>query len=210
MHSFESVAQPSSRPSTQPATASSPQSPHCQEPDWVVPAESSDGVFYGDLRMKCRIKSLSPQIEFKKLKAEIQNKIEHQSTVHSGPQPALIDGLNGQKWDVSHLIQEDGSGVRIREIAEIATNDKHLFVYQTHSKEVEAEGMAAYLTAVNFSVKIEKDSSSQLSFTFRNQVSVKRPWFALDLLFSPIAQKVCFKKMRQIRDQLFPWILSFL
>ena len=182
----------------------------CQEAEWVVPAESSDGIFYGDLRMKCKVHLPSTQTQFVKLKTEIENKIANQSLVHAGPSPTQLEDLAGQKWDVSHLILEDGSGVKIREIAELATNLKDHFIYQTHSQDVEAKGMAGYLTAVNFSVRIEKYSKGNLSFIFRNQVSVKRPWFALDLLFAPIARRICFQKMDQIRDQLFPWILNIL
>ena len=184
--------------------------PFCEEPQWNTPAESHEGIFHGDLEMRCTATLNHHPTPLKKLKAAIEAKINQESLIHEGPLPIQIYQLAGQKWDVSHRIQEDGSAITIREEAELATDEKTLLIYQTHSKQVSAQGMASYLTAVNFSVQIRTLTDQQLTLIFKNQVTVKRPWFALDLLFAPIARSTCLKKMGQIREKLFPWILSFL
>ena len=183
---------------------------NCEEPTWRSPAESHDGIFHGDLEMKCiATLGLMPP-SFMDLKTAIEAQIQKESVIHSGPSPVQIYQLTGQAWDVSHFIREESSPITIREQAELATDQKSLLIYQTHSKEVIAQGMAGYLKAVDFSVHIQKIQDGKVSLIFRNQVTVKRPWFALDLLFAPIARKTCFQKMNQIKEKLFPWILGFL
>ena len=184
--------------------------PRCEEPQWNTPAESHEGVFHGDLEMRCTATIDHQPTLFKKLKDAIENQIKQESLIHEGPLSIQIHGLMGQKGDVSHRIQEDGSAIIIREEAELATDEKNLLIYQTHSKEVQAQGMASYLRAVNFSVEIRELTHQKLTLIFKNQVTVKRPWFALDLFFAPIARSTCLKKMGQIREKLLPWILSFL
>jgi hypothetical protein len=146
------------------------------------------------------------------LKEGFEKKIQTESEIFEGPTLSLLGELPSQKWDVSHTIQDGGSTLVIREDAILATNLKDQFRYQTRSKKVTAGGMAGYLKAVNFSMILKNADGSPRTFRieFRNEVMVQRPWYALDLIFTPIARGVCFDKMEQVRDKMLPWVTQLL
>ena len=114
--------------------------------------------------------------------------------------------MPGERWDVSHTVKDEDTEMTVREIAELATDGKSRLVYQTHSKEVLASGMAGYLKVVNFSARVSRGPSNDIRIEFRNEVFVQRPWYALDLLFAPIAKSICLKKMKKVEQTILPWI----
>jgi hypothetical protein len=184
--------------------------PTCEPPHWNTPAESNDGVFTGDLTMECQLEGGSnwnPKLSA--LRQKVIDKIREESVIHEGP-TSLSSGFSPTlKWDASHTFAEDGNSVYIREIIQLSSPSKDEIKYETSSKQVEATGMAGYLRSVQFSMEISKKEEA-IQILFRNRVQVKRPWYALDLIFAPIARKVCFEKMEKVKEKFFPWILSSL
>ncbi len=188
--------------------------PLCQQPNWVTPAKTQDGLFHGDLMMKCKFElpgqTQRQTAQFEALKAGIIAKIQKESVIHSEPPAEAFKSNSELIWDVSHRIQEDGGNVVIREIAFIQTDLKQNLIYRTHSKEVKADGMAGFLKSVNFTMKVDATQFRSIEVEFRNEVRVERPWYAIDFIFSPIAQNICFEKMDKVKTRLLPWVVSFL
>ena len=186
---------------------------NCDTPEWMTPPESHDGVFQGNLKMTCRLAIAAgtsiKELPFEALKTGIIQKIQSESVIHSGPIEVKLNALPALQWDVTHHIQEDGNAVKIREEAILQTDKKAHLLYQTHSKEVSASNMAQYLEAVNFSLQVDLEPT-QVLMQFKNEVRVRRPWYALDLLFAPIASHACLSKMEVVQNKLLPWVTSFI
>jgi hypothetical protein len=182
----------------------------CSHPQWNSPAESRDGVFHGDLLMDCKVRGLQSIPDLNSLRAGIIKKISTDSVIHEQPTPEALKSAQILQWDVSHRISEDENNVTIREEATIETNQKNQLTYRTHSKKVIASGMAGFLKSVNFSMTIEVLDQRSLQVQFKNEVHVERPWYALDFIFTPLAQNICFDKMEKVRKKIFPWVLSLL
>jgi hypothetical protein len=184
---------------------------HCDSPHWAAPAESDHGTFRGDLFMDCWVTPAKTNEDLLLLKSGIIDKIQAESTIHEGPISSSVGKLPSLKWDVSHLILENGNSIIIREEANLTTDSKDQLTYKTHSKNVSASGMAGYLRSVNFSMNVERTPSNKpIHIEFRNEVTVDRPWYALDLIFAPIARNVCFDKMEQLKEKLLPWVAAHL
>ncbi len=184
--------------------------PLCAEPHWASPAESKQGVFHGDLVMECKVTPTKTRVILDDLKAGIIGKIHAESILYEKPSEEALRSSPSLKWDVSHRIQEDGGDVTIREEAEIQTNQKGQLVYQTHSKKVSASGMAGFLKSVNFLMVVDINDPASILINFRNEVKVERPWFAIDFIFAPIAQNICFDKMAKVKTRLLPWVVKLL
>ena len=185
----------------------------CDPPHWTLPGESNQGTFRGELAMKCHANPSYSNPGFEAVRDQIIRKIHSESIVHEGPLPIQIESLKALRWDVTQKIQEEDSAIVIREKAILGTDLKQRLLYETHSSKVTATGMASYLRLVNFSMDIvqkRNNADSTLTIEFKNQVEIERPWYALDLLFAPIARKTCFQKMTQIQNKLLPWVASAL
>jgi hypothetical protein len=182
---------------------------HCDPAHWAAPAESNHGIFRGDLLMDCWITKLNVKADLAPLRSGIIEKLRAESIIHEGPIFSKLGSLPALKWDVSHMIQEDGNTLTIREEAVLATDRSNQLFYSTHSKEVSATGMAGYLRSVNFSMNVKKRDHS-IHVELRNEVQVDRPWYALDLIFAPIARNVCFKKMDEVKAKILPWVFTLL
>jgi hypothetical protein len=180
----------------------------CNLPFWNAPAESKEGLFTGDLSLECSIESeVKSHFNMLSLRKRIIDKIQSESLVHQGPVSSSSISTTSSLWDVSHRFEEDGNSIKIRELIEVSIESKDQLKYQTHSKEIVASGMAGYLRSVEFTM-IVKRKQHQMSVYFRNRVQVKRPWYALDLIFAPIARKICLKKLDQVKDKFMPWITT--
>ena len=183
---------------------------NCSHPYWAEPAESQNGLFHGNLIMDCKISASTVEANLNSLKNGIIQKIKTDSTIHDEPSVEKLESSPALKWDVSHRIAEEGSDVTIREEAVIETDQKTQLIYQTHSKKVTASGMAGFLKSVNFFMKVKKIQNNAIEIEFRNEVTVERPWYALDFIFTPIAQNICFEKMEKVKKNLLPWIVRLL
>lgn len=184
--------------------------PRCEKPYWNSPAESQQGVFRGDLAMDCFLPDPLLEGALESLKKGVIKKIEAESTIHEGPLTFQDGGNEGLQWDVSHTLVEEGSPVTIREKAMLLKKGEKSLIYRTRSKEVLAKGMAGYLRSVGFSMILSINEKHLAQIKFSNDVTVERPWFALDLIFAPIARNVCFQKMEQVKLKLLPWIVDLL
>jgi len=182
----------------------------CEVPYWAAPAESNHGVFKGDLIMNCRIILNEEPGSLRLLEAGFVKKINKDSIVFKGPLSFVDSPLSSKVWDVSHTIREGGSTIVIREEAVLASHPKDQLTYQTHSKSVKADGMAGYLKSVNFFMNLKRSGDHTFQVEFRNEVTVDRPWYALDIIFAPIARGVCFDKMEQVKENILPWVTHLL
>ncbi len=177
----------------------------CDEPYWMSPAESHNGTFTGDLANHCW-SVYSREIEtLEGFREKIIQKIEKDSIIHEGPIALTVSFPPSLKWEVSHHFKEGGNSIQIREEIILNTPSKNELFYETQSKEVKASGMASYLNSVLFKMVIQKKSSSRIDIEFRNQVKVSRPWYALDLVFAPIAKNVCLEKMEKVKKKFMSW-----
>jgi hypothetical protein len=140
------------------------------------------------------------------LRKKIIEKIESESIVNHGPTANSLISTPLSIWDVTHRFEEEGNSIEIREIIEVSIESKNQLKYETHSTNIVASGMAGYLRSVEFTMTV-KQSQNQMIVSFRNRVKVKRPWYALDLVFAPIARNICFKKLNQVKEKFMPWIV---
>ena len=192
---------------TAPAASSEPKF-KCDAPFWNAPAESNDGIFSGDLSVNCSFtdKSLL-NYDILRLRKQVISKIEAESIVNVAPNPLSLLSNAPLSWDVSHRFEEDDTSIQIRESITLSIERENKLKYETHSKEISASGMAGYLKSVEFTMIIDKIGTG-IKVHFQNKVKVKRPWYALDLIFAPIARKICFKKLNQVIDKFMPWIVD--
>ena len=177
----------------------------CDDSQWRRPAESENGVFLGDLELKCTLALASETADFMALETAIREKLLKESKVYEAHDQITLDGLQGRSWDVGREILDGGNAVRLREKAFLATDGSSRLIYKTLSKEVEGEGMASYLRSVAFEAHFSRVGPASIEMRLANVVRVERPWYALDLMFASIARGVCRDKMKVIRDQLVPW-----
>ncbi len=178
----------------------------CASPNWNSPPESNDGVFTGDLTLECRINpEFESTVDISEVRKRIIEKVKNETSIYQGEDTLSSDfDLN---LDVSHRLEEEGNAIQIRERVQISRASKTNLQYQTHSKEIMASGMAGYLRAVDFSMKLIRDAKG-VSISFRNCVQVKRPWYALDLIFAPIARKICLEKLDKVTNKFISWIVN--
>lgn len=182
----------------------------CEKPHWEAPAESTDGVFTGDLALNCWIdggSTWNPKVSG--LRQKVIDQVRAESKIHDGPISIDASSTPTLKWDASHQFSDDGNSVYIRETILLSTPSDSEIRYETTSKEVVASGMAGYLRSVGFLMEITR-KDKRVHIGFRNKVQVQRPWYALDLIFAPIARKVCFDKMEKVKEKFLPWLLSSL
>ena len=178
---------------------------HCEDAQWRRPAESDDGVFLGDLELKCVTPSSAGSADFAALEKAIREKLVAESKIFSTQDQIRFEGLAGRSWDVGREIRDGDNPVKLREEALLATDGKSRLVYKTKSKSVEGKGMASYLRSVDFEAQVSRADAGSIEMKLINTVRVQRPWYALDLMFAPIARGVCRDKMKTLRDQLVPW-----
>ncbi len=179
----------------------------CNVPSWNAPAESKNGIFVGDLSIDC---SIIPELEsfsLPGLRKRIAEKVELESLVHQGPPLSLLLSDGPLTWDVSHRFEEEGDTIQIRELLRISIENGNQLKYQTYSKEITASGMAGYLRSIEFTMIITK-KGKYARVSLKNRVEVKRPWYALDLIFAPIAKNICLKKINQVKEKFLPWIID--
>jgi len=179
----------------------------CHKPEWVSKAESTDGIFHGDLKQKCEIHvEPSSKLQVASIHSKLRAKIEAEARIFSGPMPITLKEMPGIKWDLLHQIRDDNDTIQVREFAELSSDHSKAIRYQTHSTKIEADGMASYLKSVNFMMHIEKRQDGIFQIEFQNEVYVQRPWYALDLIFVPIAKDICHKKLKVVVDTLLNWL----
>lgn len=182
----------------------------CDFPFWSGASESHDGVFTGDLSLNCSVND-ERVLRFSAFdfKTKVIEKIQSESVVNTFPESNPSTSSSPLTWDVTHRFKEEGNTVEIREFLTLSSETVDHLKYQTRSKEVKASGMAGYLRSVEFTMTLHR-SGKDLKVSFRNKVQVDRPWFALDLVFAPIARKTCFKKLDQVKEKFMPWVLDHL
>ena len=160
--------------------------------------------------MECSIRDdLASPFNALQFRKKIIHKIQSESVVNEAPEIHTLSSSSPLNWDLLHRFDEDGESIQIREWLTVSMEPKNGLRYESQSKEILASGMASYLRSVHFTL-ILKTNGNQINILFRNAVQVKRPWYALDLIFAPIAEKICFKKLNQVRDQFMPWLTQSL
>jgi hypothetical protein len=180
---------------------------NCNLPFWNAPAESNDGLFTGDLSLDCTITEESaPTFNALNLRKRIVDKVKSESLVNQEPDSNLLLSAVPLTWDVSHRFVEEGNTIQIREMITLSIENRNQLKYNTRSKEITASGMASYLRSIEFTMTVTQ-VEKHIKVSFRNRVQVKRPWYALDLIFAPIAKNTCFKKMNQVKEKFMPWII---
>ncbi len=182
----------------------------CDSPRWAIPSESHHGTFSGDLILDCWVNELEKRRGLSFLKDQLIKKIHLESMVHKGPTFVEQGPISFWIWEISHDFVEQGNSVHIREEVKLSLEANRELVYETLSKEVVATGMAGYLRSVNFEMAVRRVPGKFTQIRFRNQVKVDRPWYALDLIFAPIARGVCFDKMNLVKDRLLLWVIQVL
>lgn len=181
----------------------------CGPERWIGEPATQDGVFEGTLAMECRIEVQADEANLDRVRAEMVETLLLTRQVHAGPDAMTESGLPGVKFDVSVAIRDGRDEVNIREDAVIATDGRRHLVYQTDSKMISATGMASYLKKVAFRSDV---MSVDRGYEVRlwNRIAIRRPWYALSLMFTPIAKGKVLEKFEKVRAELLPRIAASL
>lgn len=178
----------------------------CDEAQWIGSPGLHDGIFHSALGTTCHMKSQGPQ-KLKDLREAILKTISEKSEVHASPIKIRVEGMNGISLDVTNTVEDSGSPVKIREEAQIITDDKFRLIYRTRSKHVEAGGMASYLRKVGFTTEVRwSEEHERFEILMNNNVQVERPWYALAPLFVLIAKGISKDKFSKASSELLDYI----
>ncbi len=163
-----------------------------------------DGYYESTLGIECTMPSPSSLLP---LRIAIERALSDRSEFHRPPIHVLLDGLRGQSFDLTHSLNGEEKGLRLREEILLATDGATRLVYQTRSKQIFASGMAGYLKRVSFQTILKRPSKGDtMTIEMRNSVQVKRPWFALSPLFFSIAKGIAEDKFEEARIPLLTFI----
>ena len=177
----------------------------CGSERWVGEPTTQDGVFEATLEMDCRISPSGKGASLEQVRREMVATLHRTRKIHAGPEPVIDAGLAGEKYDVTVAIRDGHDEVSIREDVVIATNGLRRLVYRTNSSTISATGMAAYLSQVEFrSDVVEVESGFEVRLW--NRIAIRRPWYALSLMFTPIAKRKVREKFEKVRAELLPRI----
>ena len=184
----------------------------CDDPVWEGEPGSNDGIFSSALKMNCST-LLSPEDSSQPLdylRERVQALIRKR-TQHAEPTPDFRDGATLTRYETSHTVTDDGSPIEIRELVWLGPGGPETLRYETQSTQIQAKGLAGYLRSVRFSALLKVDrpgsegaSRARVMAELHNAIQVERPWYALDLIFSPIAKKTSRDKFLRLRETLLP------
>lgn len=186
---------------------------NCGEEKWIESPSMVDGVFMGSLTVDCELIGQGGG-GFVALEKYISDTIQKTRTLHGKPAEEKTENGRLVRFDVTTDVKDEGAPVAMREEVTIRTDGKKELVYATESKEISASGMASYLKKVTFMAKIEAteqkngDQKSTYKMTMVNSVQVERPWYALGLIFYPIAKQVSIDKFELAREKMIPKIVE--
>ena len=143
----------------------------CESGTWAGVPMLQSGMFVGSIRATCDI-SGSNDGSLTKLGQHFQSKAtEGAVQVYEGPVFDASLGVPAVRYDV--LLQTtDG---QIRNLIRMGGNGTDLYVYSSHSKEINFGGTAGYLRRLDVDFKIEKQPENHLKVTLLNLTNVQKP-----------------------------------
>jgi len=186
----------------------------CGEWRWESEPAETDRIFEARIEMECDIDApLGSSLA--RVREEMLATLHRTRKVHAGPDVVTESGLSGVRYDVTIALKDADEGVRVREEAIIASDDRSRLIYQTRSKEISANGMAAYLRRLAFRAEVRRrDAAAGETAGYRvklwNLVAIERPWYALGVMFRSIAKGKVRDKFEKVRAELLPRIAESL
>jgi hypothetical protein len=183
---------------------------HCDEESWVSQPRVVAGVYIAELQMKCRIAGgLQPSVSG--VKAAMEETLQQTRVVHEGPRTEERHGLKSNRYLVTVALKDEGEGIRVQEEVWIGSNESDRLLYETDSRQIQAQGMAAFLRKVWFRADVLRQAHvSDFEVTLSNRIEIARPWYAMEWVFVPIAKKSVLQKFHKVRNELLPKIAESL
>ncbi len=183
----------------------------CSDPEWLESPEMQEGHFVGSLVMKCRIPGAAKPETIVEMRGLIEKILREERTIHGEPIQVQEKGMRGLAYDSTSRIQDGSNQLTIREEARLIDDSKKELLYTTRSKDVEGTGMAGYLKSVNFAAHAQlAEPSEGMRLELRNEVRVKRPWFAVAPIFFMIAKGTAKSKFETVKFKLLPRLVKHL
>ncbi|MFZ9595137.1 MAG: hypothetical protein ACO3A2_03575 [Bdellovibrionia bacterium] len=181
----------------------------CEPSEWLAPATLEDGIFVANLSMNCVVDVSSDSV-IEQMHLGIRSLLMKERILHEGPKPVEVEGISGYSYDTTIKLKEGQDELSIREDV-ILANQKNRIIYRTRSRDIQAPGLASYLSQVSFGADIRrKTQDPRLQIALTNRVEVKRPWYALAPIFFVIAKNTSISKFNEARDQLMTKLIRFL
>ncbi len=176
----------------------------CGPTSWASPPQMRDGYYESTLGIECTMPSPASLLP---LRVAIEKALSDRGEFHRPPLTVLLEGMRGQSFDLTHTLNGEDKGLRLREEVLLATDGESRLIYQTRSKQIFASGMAGYLKGVSFQTVLKRPiAGDSVTIEMRNSVRVKRPWFALSPLFFSIAKGIAEDKFEEARVPLLTFI----
>jgi len=183
---------------------------HCEEESWLNPPAVVNGVYIAELQMKCRV-AAGKEPSVSGVKAAMEETLHQTRIVHEGPRIEERHGLKSNRYLVTVALKDEGEGIRVREEVWIGSNESDRLLYETDSRQIQAQGMASFLRKVWFRADVLRQGpASDFEVTLSNRIEIARPWYAMEWVFTPIAKKSVLQKFHKVRNELLPKIAESL
>jgi len=181
----------------------------CGDHQWVRPPTLEDGIFQSTLSAECTMmggdsNTLNHLAGFLREDIEKSGKLQ----IHHGPVELSYEGLPALQYDVTDDLKSEGSPASIRQDLLFATDKKTRLIYLVKSTDVQGKGVASYLKKVDFLAEVQPMDLEKGIYRFKitNSIQVQRPWYALALIFEPIAKNTAIEKFTRAKDKLLAYI----
>jgi hypothetical protein len=202
--------------SSKPGVAEMERAPDWKCGDWRWESEptETDHIFEARIEMECDIDATSGS-SLARVRNEMLETLKRTRKIHAGPEAVTESGLSGVRYEVTIALKDADEGVRVREEAIIASDDRSRLIYQTRSKEISANGMAAYLRRLAFRAEVQRRvaaAGETVGYRVKlwNLVAIERPWYALGVMFRSVAKGKVRDKFEKVRAELLPRIAESL
>ncbi len=155
----------------------------CESGTWAEVPMLQAGVFVGSIQSSCDISESTDAST--KLGQHFQNKINQGVIqVYEGPVLDATLGVPAVHYDQRVRTPEG----EIRNFIRFGGNGTDLYVYSSHSKEVNFSGTARYLSRLDIDFRIERLPNHHLKVTLINLTNVQKPRFVPVGIFLSMAK----------------------